>query len=81
MQLSVLLVCRCMTSRTLTAGHFSPQPASFRLFSLACLPCRVHSDNPHFPRLLLLAAVQKPDAGVDGDNMQLMLLMSLIGCA
>jgi len=76
MQLSVLLVCRCMTSRTLTAGHFSAQPASFRLFSLACLPCRVHSDN-----LLLLAAVQKPDAGVDGDNMQLMLLMSLIGCA
>jgi len=25
--------------------------------------------------------VQKPDAGVDGDNMQLMLLMSLIGRA
>jgi len=59
--------------------------AAARVFStlLTRLPaCRVHArDNPHFPRLLLLVAVQKPDAGVDGNNTQLMLLMSLIGCA
>jgi len=77
MQLSVLLVRRSVTSSYADRWPFlnRRQPRrrlAWRLFSLALSPT-VHSDNPPLPAAgRRRRRIQKPDAGIDGDNAQLM---------